>query len=135
MLNKIMILIDQFSDTHGQVHLYPKLLSFALLDVVRKGFVRQIDEKSFEVIRRDADYRHERHLIHWLFYKIGEDGRFSMDDLKAYSEDEKQAENYQEDFSKWMNFVKAEVDSYDLYENTVKLRILLAAFKIGRAHV
>src|SRR5690625_7979453 len=53
-----------------------------------------------------------------------------MDDLKAYSEDEKQAENYQEDFSKWMNFVKAEVDSYDLYENTVKLRILLAAFTL-----
>lgn len=128
--DEIMSLPATISYTQGQGHLHPEVLSVALLDLVRKGFVRQIDEKSFEVIRRDADYRHERHLIHWLFYKIGEDGRFSMDDLKAYSEDEKQAENYQEDFSKWMNFVKAEVDSYDLYENTVKLRILLAAFTL-----
>src|SRR5690625_3268371 len=64
-------------------------LTAALLELIRKGYVRKIDDDAYEVINRNTTHEHETHLIDWLFYKVGHDGTFKMDDLTVYRSEER----------------------------------------------
>src|SRR5699024_4847153 len=49
-------------------------MTAALLDLVRKGYVEHRNDHTFTIIHRQADFEHEKILIHWLFDTIGENG-------------------------------------------------------------
>ncbi|QDP41172.1 DUF2207 domain-containing protein [Radiobacillus deserti] len=113
------------------------LLSAALLDLVRKGLVERKNEREFVVVNHSTDYHHEELFIQWLFYKIGKDGRFSLDTLETYTKDKKNHQSYHDHFSKWYKAIKAEIKEHSLVDQKVTLRwtvalgsLLLIAFTI-----
>src|SRR5690625_4284073 len=120
---EMMSLPATISYTKGHPMVNSDVLTVALLDLVRQGFIRQEDEKTFEVINENAEHEHERHLIRWLFYKVGNDGIFTIEDLKEYSKEEELAEKYQQDYSLWRSLVKEEVKDHDLKENVIKFKL------------
>lgn len=106
---------------YGTIH--PETISAALLDLVRKGYVKQTDEDTFIVQNRDTDFTHECLLINWLFDEIGRDGVFKLDDLQTYTEEESNQTKYMEDFTAWQQAIHEEVKQYELREKNTKLRV------------
>ncbi|MFC4404095.1 DUF2207 domain-containing protein [Gracilibacillus xinjiangensis] len=104
-----------------------ELLSAALLDLVRKGYARRDGESNFIIVDSKTDYQHERILINWLFYKIGDNGVFSLTDLDAYFKVDKNHSTYQSDFLKWVQAVKDETVDHDLVDKQKGLRWTTAA--------
>ncbi|WP_187444765.1 DUF2207 domain-containing protein [Rossellomorea vietnamensis] len=102
------------------------LLSAALLDLVRKGIVDRRSENEFILGNRSSDHRHEEMLIQWLFYKIGNEGKFSIDTLDNYIENKENQQSYHEDFTKWVEEVKAEIKEHRLVQKKVGLRWTVA---------
>lgn len=106
-----------------QNYVQPEVLSAALMDLVRKGYLEETKDESFTVINRNPSYNHERFLIDWLFDKIGDGNVFKVEDLNTYIEDEKNQETYQEDYAEWQKAVKAEQADYDLFSKNAKIRL------------
>ncbi|MUV38559.1 hypothetical protein JNUCC1_02413 [Lentibacillus sp. JNUCC-1] len=100
-------------------------LSAALLDLIRKGYVKEEDEETFTVINRQTDFKHEQMLIAWLFDMIGSDGTFRMSDLESYTENEDNHEAYHQSFQSWRDSVKEEVSNAQLYEDRSKARWMI----------
>ena len=100
-------------------------LTAALLDLVRKGHVKQDDESSFVVQNKMVEHFHEKHLIDWLFYIIGTEGHFQPGDLKAYTDDERNQEQYQKDYTTYQQAVHDELASHHLYETNGKQRLFI----------
>ncbi|WP_042224702.1 DUF2207 domain-containing protein [Oceanobacillus manasiensis] len=100
-----------------------KTMTAALLDLVRKGFVKHDGKEQFTVIKRETDHKHESILISWLFDKIGRNGEFTLQHLKKYTKDKKNHKAYQGDFQKWKQAVISEVKSNKLTSTEGKLRI------------
>src|SRR5690625_4801739 len=92
--DEIMSLPATISYTKGHPMVNSDVLTVALLDLVRQGFIRQEDEKTFEVINENAEHEHERHLIRWLFYKVGNDSIFTIIIIIEYTKDTEIAEYY-----------------------------------------
>ena len=103
------------------------LLSAALLDLVRKGFIKRKNESEFVVVNHSTDHPHEEILIQWLFYKIGKDGNFSIDALDTYTDDKENIQLYHDDFVKWIEAVKAEIKQNKLVEKKAGLRWTVAS--------
>lgn len=103
-----------------------EVLTAALLELVRKGHVKQTDEASFKVVNRNTTYEHERILIEWLFDEVGQDGSFKMEDLKTYTNNESNLETYQKNYTSWQQAVQEEVNSNVLFAKNTKLRALIA---------
>lgn len=101
-------------------------LTASFLDLVRKGYVKRKDEETFVVADRDTDHEHERHLIHWLFDKIGKADNFHFNDLKAYTAKKSNQSTYRKDYETWKQAVRREVDSHHLYRKKKKMRIWVA---------
>ncbi|MFQ3545057.1 DUF2207 domain-containing protein [Halobacillus rhizosphaerae] len=105
------------------------ILTAALLDLVRKGYIEKKEDESFRVIHQETDYHHESTLIEWLFYEIGTEGTFTPEHLKSYVKNKKNHSTYQTDFSRWRSAVNEEVKENHLYQNGIKVRwaaVLLA---------
>lgn len=105
--------------------LHGEALTASLLDLVRKGYVKQEDEDTFIVVRPEPDQLHESHLMSWLFYTIGTDGQFRLSDLKAYTDDKENIEAYQNDYDMWQQAIREEMNSYKLFKNKGKPRWLI----------
>ncbi|SIS43764.1 DUF2207 domain-containing protein [Salimicrobium flavidum] len=105
---------------HGQVTI--PMMTSALLELVRKGYVEKVSEEEFRIVQRNTDYEHESLLMEWLFDEVGHDGMFHVEDLEVYLEDEENIEEYQNSFHSWSEGVKREVKQYDLYEDNTKPR-------------
>lgn len=103
-----------------------EIISAALLNLVRKGFVTRKSEREFVEVNKEKDHAHESLLISWLFYTIGSDGTFSVDDLDAYTKDEENQQAYQDDYTQWIGAVKAEMEQHKLVEKKVGLRWTVA---------
>src|SRR5699024_3129679 len=88
--------------------------SFLLL--IRKGYVKQEADDMFTVSHRNTDDDHEKHLIHWLFDKVGKAGTFRFADLKAYTEKKSNQSTYRKDYQTWQQAVRKEVTSSNLYK-------------------
>ncbi len=102
-----------------------KTLTAALLDLVRKGYVKHDDEEHFIVMERHTDHKHESLLLSWLFDKIGRNGEFTLKDLKAYTKDKKNHKAYRDDFHKWKQAVLEEIKGNKLKSIKGKLRIVV----------
>lgn len=100
-----------------------QVLTAALLDLVRKKVVKQTDQDAFEVIHQHPEYEHEKHLVDWLFYKVGQDGVFSVNDLEEYAKDSSSASTYQQDYHTWRKLVQDEVQQNELYERYPRLKV------------
>ncbi|MFS0645383.1 DUF2207 domain-containing protein [Siminovitchia sp. 179-K 8D1 HS] len=103
-------------------HFTPELLAAALMDLVRKGYVRQVSEDQFMLLDRETEEIHEKLLLELLFEKVGGGKTFSLDDLKQYVQSEINRATYQEETRKWQDTVKKEIDRFNLYENNMPLR-------------
>ncbi|WP_018932733.1 DUF2207 domain-containing protein [Gracilibacillus lacisalsi] len=99
-----------------------ELVSAALLDLVRKGYVKRDGESKFVVVSSNTDFQHENILIEWLFHKIGKKGVFSLADLEAYTKNKDNHSTYHNDFGKWMEAVKEEVKQNHLFEKKKGVR-------------
>lgn len=115
-----------------------ELISASLLDLVRKGYVEQAGENEFIVVNKSTEHQHEQLLINWLFYKIGENGHFTLKDVESYIGNKENHSVYREDFDTWFKAVRAEVNKQHLSETKKGLRwtvgvssILLIPFTIS----
>ncbi|MCG3086859.1 DUF2207 domain-containing protein [Sporosarcina cyprini] len=109
----------------------PEAMSAALLDLVRKGNVRQAAEDQFELIRPDAELPHEQRLIKLLFHQIGDGNMFTADMLKKYMEQAKNIEAYSAEKTVWVQEIKNEVDQAGLYANRRAYRSSLWLLALG----
>lgn len=102
-----------------------ELLSASLLDLVRKRYIKQVDDRTFTVRNRRTEYEHEALLIRWLFDEMGANGTFHLDDIVKYTEDEANQEKYSESYVDWKLAVQDEVDEHGLLEDNIKTRVLV----------
>ncbi|ADU29075.1 DUF2207 domain-containing protein [Evansella cellulosilytica] len=102
-------------------------MAAALLDLVRKGNVKQVEEKTFELVHSNALLEHEEILIAWLFERVGDGQRFSLKQLKAYGKYNNNSSNYLERLNKWKSAIKKEINENNLYENKSWYRAMISS--------
>lgn len=102
----------------------------ALLDLVRKGLVRQVSDEKFQLVNETGALPHESILIDWLFKKIGRNGEFSFSDLAAFSDNKNNYDKYSSFLMKWGEAVRKEVKDRTLYEDKSKLKLFLGLSSI-----
>lgn len=103
----------------------PETLSAALMDLVRKKNVEELEENTFKVLNRKTDHPHETLLIYWLFNEIGNEDIFKLEDLETYIENKTNQKTFQTDYSAWQKAVQDEVRDNDLYSKNVKIRLVM----------
>ncbi|RAZ67213.1 DUF2207 domain-containing protein [Planococcus maitriensis] len=113
-------------------------MSAAILDLMRKGKIRQLSDDHFELLDRSTDHPHEAVLIGLLFDTIGDGQAFTLEQVEAYTKNELNHEDYNAATTEWNKEVKAEVTAHDFYEKHIGLRWgtgVLSAVFIGLAIV
>ncbi|WP_369809879.1 DUF2207 family protein [Gracilibacillus caseinilyticus] len=103
-----------------------ELLSAALLDLVRKGYVKRDGDRTFVSVNSKQDYQHESILMNWLFHKMGNNGVFSLSALNAYVQDKHNHSDYHRDFHKWVQAVTKEIKQHPLIDKQKSLRWITA---------
>ncbi|WP_313237138.1 DUF2207 domain-containing protein [Sporosarcina ureae] len=103
-----------------------ELMSAALLDLVRKGNVKQLSDEEFELVDANVRLEHEKQLIQLLFFQIGHDQKFTLSELKSYTKEKKNYEAFDKKFIMWKDLLKAELNEYDLKVKTTKERVILS---------
>lgn len=103
-----------------------ELMSAALLDLVRKGNVKQLSDEEFELVDANVKLEHEKQLIQLLFFQIGHDKKFTLSELKSYTKEEKNYEAFDKKFVAWKDLVKAELNEYEMKVKTTKERVILS---------
>ncbi|WP_153733099.1 DUF2207 domain-containing protein [Sporosarcina obsidiansis] len=102
-----------------------ELMSAALLDLVRKGYVRQLSDDEFELVNPHFELEHEQQLAQLLFFQIGKNERFTLEQLKTYTKEEKNYAEFQKSFVMWQQLLKSEVKQYQLKKPSIKTRVAL----------
>lgn len=105
----------------------PEVLSAALIDLIRKGYVEEKDEEILKVVSRETTHDHELLLINWLFDEIGNEGVFKAEDLEEYTKIKKNQKTYQADYLEWQKAVHNEKDTFDLFSKNTKARLIMGA--------
>ncbi|MBU5267450.1 DUF2207 domain-containing protein [Virgibacillus proomii] len=100
-----------------------EIMTAALLDLEHKGYVKRDSHDTFTVVDYDTDHRHEAVLIDWLFYTVGKNGVFRTQDLKAYTKKKSNLDVYQRKMEDYKYAVKEEIDSHQLIDNKLGIRI------------
>ncbi|WP_303968678.1 DUF2207 domain-containing protein [Sporosarcina ureae] len=103
-----------------------ELMSAALLDLVRKGHVKQVSDDEFELIDANVKLEHEKQLIQLLFYQIGQEKKFTLNELNSYTKEKKNYEAFDKKFTMWKDLVKEELNQYEVKIKTTKERIILS---------
>lgn len=99
-----------------------QLLTTSLLELVRKGYVESNDDEEFLLVNRRTAYEHEQLLIQFLFDKIGDGTRFRFEDLKAFTEEKSNHNDYNEHIQTWLNAIREEVTSKKLTQSKAGFR-------------
>jgi len=113
-------------------------MSAAILDLMRKGKIRQISEDHFALANRNTDYPHEAVLMGLLFDTIGDGQEFTLEQVEIYTKNESNHEDYNASTAEWNKEVRAEVLAHDFYEKYIGLRWavgIMSAVFIGLAIV
>lgn len=99
----------------------------ALLDLGRKGYVKQADEDVFVVAAEEQSisHAHEAYLISWLFYTVGEDGTFKFSDLESYTKKRSNRKSYYDSYTHWQKLVREEMEQHELQQNNFKQRVFI----------
>ncbi|MEZ0481087.1 DUF2207 domain-containing protein [Planococcus sp. SSTMD024] len=112
--------------------LSPNVISAAIMELMRKGNIRQLSEDHFELIDRKVDHDHEEALIGLLFDHIGDGQEFTLEQVEIYTKQEYNHEPYNEALAGWNTAVANEVKTHHFYEKHPGLRwaagIMSAAF-------
>ncbi|SDH32401.1 Uncharacterized membrane protein [Planococcus glaciei] len=120
----------------NSVFLSPNAISAAILELMRKGNIRQLAEDHFELVHRKTDHDHEAVLIELLFDQIGDGREFKLSGVEQFTKNEDNHAAYNEAIAKWNKGVAQEVKAKGFYEKHTMLRwtagLLSAAF-IGLA--
>ncbi|ARK21955.1 DUF2207 domain-containing protein [Sporosarcina ureae] len=103
-----------------------ELMSAALLDLVRKGHVKQVSDDEFELIDANVKLEHEKQLIQLLFYQIGQEKKFTLNELNSYTKEKKNYEAFDKKFTMWKDLVKEELNQYEMKVKTTKERVILS---------
>lgn len=109
----------------------PETLSAAFMDLIRKGYVKEIEDEAFKVLSRNTVHQHETLLINWLFDEIGNGGMFKMEDLKTYTDVKENQETFQKDYTKWQKAVQDEKNDYHLFAKNTKARLMIGALGLA----
>ncbi|MDX8044975.1 DUF2207 domain-containing protein [Gracilibacillus sp. S3-1-1] len=107
-----------------------EMISAALLDLVRKGYVKREDNDNFKLVNSNTEFEHESILINWLFHHIGNNGEFSTKALEEYVEDKNNHSDYHSDYAEWTQAVKKEIKQHHLYERKARLRWFTAIISV-----
>lgn len=113
-------------------------MSAAILDLMRKGKIRQLSEDHFALADRNTDHPHEAVLIGLLFDTIGDGQEFTLEQVEIYTKNEINHEDYNAATAEWNKEVRAEVLAHDFYEKHIGLRWavgIMSAVFIGLAIV
>lgn len=114
--------VIQYTNPLGQG---PEMISAALLDLIRQGYVKQLTETSFELVDRISANEHESALIDLLFIRIGDGEKFNFADLEAYTKDPKNHQSYGTGLMNWRKGINREVKDANLYGASATFRWLI----------
>ncbi|OZS78667.1 hypothetical protein CF394_05105 [Tetzosporium hominis] len=107
--------------THS-AFLSPHVTVAAILDMLRKGNLRQVSEDQFELVDRKTQYAHEETLLKLLVDRIGNGTEFTLTQVKEFTQKTIYHAEYNEAIAKWNKGVRAEVLSHHFYEKHPTLR-------------
>lgn len=96
--------------------LTPNAISAAVLELMRKGNIRQVSEENFEFVNRNTDHEHEDALIGLLFDRIGDGREFTLKGVEAFTKDEGNHDAYNEGIADWNEGISDEVKAREFYE-------------------
>nr|WP_285851365.1 DUF2207 domain-containing protein [Sporosarcina aquimarina] len=100
----------------------------ALLDLLRKGYIKKEGEDAFRVVSRDTEYEHERLLIEWLFDGFGDGQTFSYSNLDVLEGDKLSAQQevnkYNTLQSAWEKSIREEIDNNHMKGGGKGVRVL-----------
>lgn len=117
--------------TNGMLNFSAEVMSAALLDLVRKGYISRTKENLFTLENKSYPLlEHEKILIALLFEEVGSGTQFSFGDLKDYTDKKSNHEKFQSHMLKWQQAIHKEIKENKLYENNKKLRWMLAILGI-----
>lgn len=94
----------------------PNVVSAAILELMRKGNVRQLAENHFELIHRKTEHPHETTLIELLFDRIGDGREFTLKQVEAFTLNESNHKTYNTSLIEWADGIRSEVKAKGLYE-------------------
>ncbi|MGK7379125.1 DUF2207 domain-containing protein [Planococcus sp. 1R117A] len=120
----------------NSVFLSPNAISAAVLELMRKGNIRQLTEDHFELIHRKIDHTHEATLIELLFDRIGDSQEFTLQQVEEFTKNELNHAGYNDAIAEWNKGVSLEVKEKNYYEKHRDLRGaagILGAIFIGLA--
>lgn len=100
-------------------------MAAGLLDLMRKGFVKEHDTNQFTLIHRDDALKSEQILIEWLFDTVGDEKTFSLQQLESYAKDKKNHETYQQYDQRWKAAIREEVKEANLLQNKTAYRLTI----------
>lgn len=106
-------------------------MSAALLDLIRKGYVKQLTEERFELVDTSEANAHETILMNLLFNQVGDGTEFNLNDLEVYTTDEMNHEPYGESLDQWRSAIVKEVKQAGLYENKTLLRWFIGLISVA----
>lgn len=102
--------------------LSPHVTVAAILDLIRKGNLRQVSEDQFELVDRNTQYAHEETLLKLLVDRIGNGKEFTLTQVKEFTQKTIYHAEYNEAIAKWNKGVRTEVLSHRFYEKHPTLR-------------
>lgn len=114
----------------NSIYLSPNVISAAIMELMRKGNVRQLSEDHFELIDRNTDHPHEETLIGLLFDQIGDGREFTLEQVEEYTKNEDNHADYNEAIAKWNKEISAEVKAKDFREKHPVLRWTAGAMSV-----
>ncbi|MBS4179766.1 DUF2207 domain-containing protein [Lederbergia citrea] len=100
------------------------MVAAALLDLVRKKYVKQLSDNEFLLVNRNVENRHETVLLDWLFYEVGKEGTFHSEDLNLYVNEKKNHWRYEKTMAEWRQALKEEIAAFGIFENKAPVRWL-----------
>lgn len=93
-----------------------------ILDLMRKGHLRQLSEDHFELVNRSTTEPHEATLLTLLIDRIGNGHEFTLKEVKEFTEKTTNHTEYNKAIAEWNKGVRAEVLSHGFYEKHPLLR-------------
>lgn len=102
--------------------LSPNAISASILELIRKGNVRQLSEDHFGLIDRKTDHEHEDSLIGLLFDCIGDGQEFTLRQVEEFTKNELNHPAYNEAIAEWNKGISNEVKAKGFYEKHPAMR-------------
>lgn len=102
----------------------PNALAAALVELVRKGLVRQQGEDQYELVSRKTELQHESTLMKLLFEQIGDGTQFRLSDVESYTKNKTNHIPYHDSLGDWNEQVAQEIKQKNLYEKQPGIRWL-----------